>query len=215
MKKIAVILSGCGVFDGSEIHEAVLSLLYLDLAKAEVQCFAPDIPQKHVVNHLNGEVSEGETRNVLTEAARIARGKISNICELNASDFDGLVVPGGYGAAKNLCTFAFDGSNLAVNDQIERVIKDFHSQQKPIGIICIAPVIVAKVLNASVTIGNNPDVAAAIHAVGGCHVDKSVSDIQIDHENNVISAPAYMYDAPIADVAIGIEKVIHEVINRA
>jgi len=215
MKKIAVILSGCGVFDGSEVNEAVLSLLYLDQAGADVTCFAPDIPLAHVVNHLTGEVSENESRNVLVESARISRGSISNILELNADEFDGLVIPGGFGAAKNLCNFAFEGANLSVNDQVERVIKAFHSQKKPIGILCIAPVIGAKVLGACVTIGDSADVAAAIESVGGSHVNKAVTDIQIDEANNMVSAPAYMYDAKISEVAVGIERMVKEVLKRA
>lgn len=215
MKKIAVILSGCGVFDGSEIHESVLTLLYLDQAGASVKCFAPDIAQAHVVNHLTGEVAEGESRNVLVEAARISRGSINKLVDLKADEFDAVIIPGGFGAAKNLCNFAFEGANLSVNDQIENTIKAFHVQKKPIGILCIAPVIGAKVLGACVTIGDSADVAAAIEKVGGSHVNKAVTDIQIDETNNVISAPAYMYDAKISDVAIGIEKLVTAVINRA
>ena len=215
MKKVAVVLAGCGVFDGSEIHEAVLTLLYLDRAEVEISCFAPNIDQAHVVNHLTGDVQESETRNVLVEAARIARGKIQDIQELEASNFDAIVLPGGFGAAKNLCNFAFEGANLSVNDQVERVLKAFHSEKKPIGIICIAPVIGAKVLGAEVTIGNDAGVAEAIQQVGGSHVEKPVNEICIDETNNVISAPAYMYDARISEVSEGIKQLVCEVVSRA
>jgi len=215
MKKVAVVLSGCGVYDGSEIHEAVLTLLYLDRAEVEVVCFAPDMQQAHVVNHKTGEIVTGESRNVLVEAARIARGKIEDLAHLQAEDFEALIIPGGFGAAKNLCNFAFEGENLTVHAEIERVIKAFHADKKPIGIICIAPVMGAKVLGATVTIGNDAGVASAIQKMGGCHVDREVSEIEIDEENNVISAPAYMFDARISEVSEGIKKLVCEVVSRA
>ena len=215
MKKVAVVLSGCGVYDGTEIHEAVLTLFFLDRIGAEVHCFAPNMPQAHVINHLTGEPSEDESRNVLVEAARIARGKIKSLIELKEADFDALILPGGFGAAKNLCTFAFEGADCTVIPEVERVLKEFNAARKPIGIICIAPVMGAKVLKAEVTIGDDPGVAEAICALGGSHINKPVTEIHIDEKHNVITAPAYMYDAHIADVAEGIEKLVCEVMARA
>lgn len=215
MKHVAVLLSGCGVYDGSEIQEAVLTLLYLDQLGARVRCFAPDREQAHVINHLSGEVSQGEKRNVLVEAARICRGKIEDLATLQADDFDALLLPGGFGAAKNLCSFAFDGANLKVEPSVQSALKNFHAQKKPIGILCIAPVIAAKVLGASVTIGEDAEVADAIKTLGGSHVNRAVNDIHIDPEHNVVSAPAYMYDASIGEVAEGIQKLVSEVLRRA
>jgi enhancing lycopene biosynthesis protein 2 len=215
MKKVAVILSGCGVYDGSEIHEAVLTLLHLDKRGARVSCFAPSIPQAHVVNHLEGAPAEGESRNVLVESARIARGAITDLATLDASDFDALVIPGGFGAAKNLCTFAFDGADCTIHDGVEKAIKAFHSQKKPIGIICIAPVMAAKLLGSTVTIGCADDVATAIQSMGGTHQQCEVDAICVDEANNVISCPAYMYDARISEVSEGIEKLIETVVARA
>ncbi len=215
MKKVAVILAGCGVYDGSEIQEAVLTLLYLDRAEVEVSCFAPDIAQTHVINHKTGEIAETETRNVLVEAARIARGQVEDTAALNSEDFDALIIPGGFGAAKNLCNFAFEGANVSVHSEIEKALKSFHTQKKPIGIICIAPVMAAKVLGATVTIGNNSEVASAIKKIGGNHIEKPVSEIHIDESNNVITAPAYMYDARISEVAEGIKLLVCEVVSRA
>lgn len=215
MKKVAVVLSGCGVYDGSEIQEAVLTLLYLDMLDVEYSCFAPDIPQAQVINHITGEVCAADNRNVLVEAARIARGRIDNLNNLHADNFDALIIPGGFGAAKNLCNFAFAGANCSVHPEIDRVMRAFHSQQKPIGTICIAPVMGAKVLGASVTIGNDAGVADAICQMGGSHQEKSVTDIAIDEEHNLISVPAYMYDARISQVAEGIKALVCEVVSRA
>jgi enhancing lycopene biosynthesis protein 2 len=215
MKKVAVILSGCGVFDGSEIHEAVLTLLHLDQMGAEVSCFAPNIPQAHVINHLEGAPAEEETRNVLVEAARIARGKIADLATLDADLFDALILPGGFGAAKNLSSFAFDGAECKINALVETALRTFHTAKKPIGILCIAPVMAAKVLGSTVTIGCAEDVAGAITTMGGHHENRDVQDICIDEANNVISCPAYMYDARISEVSEGIEKLVAKVIERA
>lgn len=215
MKKIAVVLSGCGVYDGSEIHEAVMTLFFLDRIGVDTQCFAPDMPQAHVINHLTGEAVEGETRNVLVEAARIARGAIKNIVELKAEDFDAIIFPGGFGAAKNLSTFAFEGAACTIIPDVERVMGEFNTAKKPVGIICIAPVMGAKILKAEVTIGEDDEVAEAICHLGGSHVKKPVTEIHIDEKCNVVTTPAYMYDARIADVAEGIEKLVCEIVERA
>ncbi len=212
MKKVGVVLAGSGVMDGSEIHEATLTLYFLDRAGAEIVCMAPDVEQKDVVNHLKGEPSN-ETRNVLVEAARIARGNIKDIKEIKASDLDALIFPGGYGAAKNLCDFAIKGADCTVNPEVERLIKEMHEAGKPMGFICIAPVIAAKVLGAEVTIGNDKDTAAAIEKMGGKHVVRNVDDIAVDEKNNVVSTPAYMLGPTISKVALGIEKLVNKVLE--
>lgn len=214
MAKVGVVLAGSGVMDGSEIHEAVLTLYFLDKAGAEIVCMAPDVDQMDVINHLKGEPSD-ETRNVLVEAARIARGDIKDIKEIKASGLDALIFPGGYGAAKNLCNFAVKGADCIVNPDVERLIKEMHEAGKPIGFICIAPVIAAKVLGAEVTIGSDKDTAAAIEKMGGKHVIREVEDIVFDGKNNVVSTPAYMLGPTISKVALGIGKLVDKVLELA
>jgi enhancing lycopene biosynthesis protein 2 len=214
MAKLGVVLAGSGVMDGSEIHEATLTLYFLDRSGAEIVCMAPDVDQLDVVNHLKGEPSD-ETRNVLVEAARIARGDIKDIKEIKASGLDALIFPGGYGAAKNLCNFAVKGADCTVNPDVERLIKEMHEAGKPIGFICIAPVIAAKVLGAEVTIGSDKDTAAAIEKMGGKHVIREVEDIVFDEKNNVVSTPAYMLGPSISKVALGIEKLVDKVLELA
>lgn len=200
-KKVAVVLSGSGVQDGSEIHEAVFALNALSKQEANVTAFAPDIPQMHVVNHLTSEPMEGESRNVLVESARITRGAVTNITELKAQDFDCLVVPGGFGAAKNLCN-AVEGPNMTVNPDVERVIQDFHASGKPMGFCCIAPVLPAKVIGngVEVTLGGEAENAdwpyagmtGVVDAVGAKHVCKELSEVHVDAANKVVTSPAYM-----------------------
>lgn len=211
MPKIGVVLSGCGVFDGSEIHEAVFSLYFLQKYGADVLIMAPNAEQFHVVNHLTGEVSEGESRNILVEAARIARGSIRDMATVSAADIDGLVFPGGFGAAKNLTSFAFDGSACTINPEVLRLTKEVYQAKKPIAAICIAPVILAKVLGEtgiSLTIGNEEGTAAEMEKLGAAHVACPVKDFVVDEKNKVVTTPAYMYDAKIVEVAEGIEKTI-------
>ncbi len=225
MTRVAVVLSGCGVFDGSEIHEAVGVLMHLSRAGAEVECFAPDIAQMHVVDHLAGAPAQGQSRNVLHESARIARGKIKPLATLHARDFDAVFFPGGFGAAKNLCDFAIKGSACAVEPQTERVIKEFHKAGKPIGMCCIAPAIAARVLGTnavggggpgcSVTIGNDPATAKAIAEMGSRNISKPVTEALVDEKNNLITAPAYMYgDAPIHQVFEGIGRMVEQALAR-
>ena len=146
MPKVGVVLSGCGVNDGTEIHESVLTLLFLNRAGAEVQCMAPDVDQLHVINHLTGEEATGDTRNVLVESARIARGDIVDISTVKSGDLDALIFPGGFGAAKNLCDFAIKGADCIVNPEVLRLTKEMVSSKKPVGVICIAPALMAKVM---------------------------------------------------------------------
>jgi len=214
--KVGVVLSGCGVYDGTEIHESVLTLLALDRAGATIIYMAPDVPQMHVIDHVKGEPVTGESRNVLVESARIARGEIKNMKDVTAADLDALVFPGGYGAAKNLCTFAVDGPDCKVNPEVERLVKEMHAAKKPMGFICIAPTIAARVLgnhNPRLTIGNDKATAEAITAMGGTHVECKVDEIAVDETNRIVSAPAYMLGPTIAHVASGIEKCVEKMLE--
>ena len=217
MVRVGVVLSGCGVYDGAEIHEATLTLFFLDKAGAEIICMAPNVDQMDVVNHIKGEAT-GEKRNVLVEASRIARGVIKDIKDVKAGDIDALVFPGGFGAAKNLCNFAVKGADCTVNPGVEKLIKEMHSAKKPIGFICIAPVIAAKVLgsfNPQLTIGNDKGTAEAIEKMGGKHVVSPVENAVVDQKNKIVTTPAYMLGPNISKVALGIEKVINEVLKLA
>lgn len=215
-KKVAVILSGCGVFDGSEIYESVITLLSLDKAGAQVQCFAPNIQQMHVINHLTGEVTEGESRNVLVEAARLVRGEIKDLSEARVEDFDAVILPGGFGAAKNLCDFAIKGSELTVNDDLAGFVRGMHQAKKPVGLMCIAPVMVGKLFGegAHFTIGHDLETAAAIEATGAVHEPCPVNNICIDSTNNLVTTPAYMLAGSISQAASGIEKLVGAVLAQ-
>lgn len=210
MKKIAVILSGCGVYDGAEIHESVLTLLALEQNGLDYQCFAPNIEQMHVINHLTGDVAEGESRNVLVEAARIARGNIKDLAQAKESDFDAAVLPGGFGAAKNLCDFAVKGSDCTVNPDVERFIKAMATAKKPVGFICIAPAMIPRLYGegSRLTIGNDKETASAIEAMGGVHMACPVEDIVYDEERNLLSTPAYMLAGSVSEAASGISKLV-------
>ncbi len=207
MKKVAVILSGCGVYDGSEIHESTLALLALSKNEVEYQCFAPDIDQHHVINHVTGE-EMNEKRNVLVESARIARGDIKSLSVLDVKSFDGILLPGGFGAAKNLSTYAMEGESFSVNEELANVIREFHANKKPIAALCIAPVIIAKVLDARVTIGNDKETASHIVLNGGVHVNKDFNEIAIDEKNLVITNPCYMIADSIYKVSLGAEAAV-------
>lgn len=215
MAKIGVLLSGCGVNDGSEIHEAVITMLTLDKAGAETVCMAPDVDQFDVVNHLTGEAT-GEKRNVLVESARIARGIIKDTSKVKAADIDGLIIPGGFGAAKNLSDFAVKGKDAVVNEDVKRLLNDMVSAGKPVGAICIAPATLTKALegkNPEVTIGNDIGTAGAIEAMGGRHKECSVDMIHVDSNNKLVTTPAYMLGPCIKDVAVGIEKLVNKVLE--
>ncbi len=213
MKKIAVVLAGNGVYDGSEIHEATITLLAIARNGAQYQCFAPDINQAHVINHLTGEEMP-ETRNVLVEAARIARGKIQPLSDYKAKEFDALVFPGGFGVAKNLCTYAFKGTNCTVNLDVEKAIRSTVIEEKPIGALCISPVLMAKVLvDIEVTIGNEEEASSAIETFGATHVVKSHGEIVYDEKYKLVSTPCYMLDATIDQIADGVERVIKKILQ--
>ena len=218
MPRVGVVLSGCGVYDGAEIHESVLTLLALDRAGAEAVCLAPDVAQKHVVNHLTGQPAEGESRNVLVEAARIARGNVKDLAGFDPSGLDALVLPGGFGAAKNLCDFAFRGADCEVHPEVARVVRSVHAAGKPVGAVCIAPVILAKLLGDEkprLTIGTDPGTAAAIERMGGAHVSCGGGGAVVDAERRLVTTPAYMLDSPIPEVSAGIEKLVAEVLALA
>ena len=217
MAKVAVVLAGCGVYDGAEINEAVLTLLSLEQQGASYQCFAPDIEQMHVVNHLTGEPVAGETRNVLVEAARIARGNILDLASLDVGDFDALLVPGGFGAAKNLCNFAVAGAQMEVQADFLRIARAFHQAGKPIGLVCIAPVMAAVICGTGTrcTIGNDAETAAAIEAMGGEHLACPVSEARVDRERKLVTTPAYMLAGSVSEAYSGISECVKEVLALA
>ena len=209
-KKVAVLLAGCGYLDGAEIHEAVMSLLALDRAGAEVQCFAPDVDQMHVVNHVTGAEMSGERRNVLVESGRICRGDIQDLAAFDVAGFDALVMPGGFGVAKNLCDFAVKGGDMVVLDSVAEAVRLTHGAGKPIGALCIAPVVVAKLIEGvTVTVGQDVDVAGAITgAFGGVHEATDHGEIVVDETNKIVTTPCYMLEPTISQVADGAENLV-------
>jgi enhancing lycopene biosynthesis protein 2 len=213
MKKVGVVLSGCGVYDGAEIHESVLTLLALAKRGAEAVCFAPDKNQVDVINHLSGEPLS-ETRNVLIEAARIARGNILPLAQANADELDALIVPGGFGAAKNLSTFASQGSECHVDSGLQALAQRMHALGKPLGFMCIAPAMLPKIFDfpLRLTIGTDIDTAEAIEEMGGEHVPCPVDDIVVDEDNKIVTTPAYMVAQNIAEAATGIDKLVDRVL---
>jgi enhancing lycopene biosynthesis protein 2 len=211
--KAAVVLAGCGVFDGAEIHEAVMTLYAIDRMGGTYQVFAPNVKQHHVINHITGEAMN-EARNVLTEAARIARGKIKALTEYRVADFDALIFPGGFGVAKNLCTYAADSTDCHVDRVVEAAIRDTHKAGKPIGALCISPVLITRVLgNVTVTIGDDPSTAKDIATMGGKHEVKRHGEVSVDIKNRIVTAPAYMLNANITDIARDAEEVIKAIME--
>ena len=217
-KRVAVVLSGCGFLDGAEIQEAVCTLLSLDRRKAAVQAFAPDVPQMHVVDHLRGEPVAGSSRGVLAESARIVRGQVKDLAAARGGDFDALVFPGGYGAAKNLCSYAVEGRKLRVHAEVERLVREIHGARKPIGFICIAPIIGAKLLGSEavkLTIGTDPGTAADVESFGAKHVACKVEEACVDEKALVVSTPAYMLGPSVGPVSQGIDRLISAVLEMA
>jgi enhancing lycopene biosynthesis protein 2 len=214
MHKVGLVLSGCGVYDGSELHESIITMLELDKAGVEVICIAPDVVQADVINHLDGSPS-AQSRSVLLESARIARGEVKVIANMSVDDFDALIFPGGFGAAKNLSNYASSAADCSVEPSVHALIEAMHRAGKPIAALCIAPVLLAKVLGGGVnlTIGNDSKTAADIAAMGAKHSECSVQDIVIDSENKVVTTPAYMLATSIADLHIGIAKVVKQLIQ--
>ena len=207
-KQFAVILSGCGHQDGAEIHEATLTLWAIHKNGADFQCYAPDIKQHHVLNHITGQ-EMSEKRNVLIESARIARGKIASLATFLPESFDGLVIPGGFGAAKNLSNYAFDGADCTVNSDVARAVKAMHGAGKPIGALCIAPVILAKVLgDVTLTIGQDKATIANLVAMGAQHTPTLQGEITIDRPNKIVTTPCYMLNSRVDQIAEGADNLI-------
>ena len=220
MKTIGVVLSGCGVYDGTEIHESVITLLAIDRGGATALMMAPDVDQLHVVNHQTGEVAEGETRNVMVESARIARAPVRDISGVTPDEFDALVLPGGFGAAKNLCTFGVDGPDCAMNEDVAALIRGTLEAKKPLGAMCIAPAAVAKALQGTdvaptLTIGTDEATAGGVESLGSTHANCPVTEIVVDEERKIVSTPAYMLAGRISEAAEGIEKLVAKVIELA
>lgn len=216
MAKVGVILSGCGVMDGSEIHEAVLVLLSLSQRGATYQCMAPDKPVA-AINHVTKK-PEKEPRNVFAEAARIARGEIVKLSEVTGDQYDAFILPGGFGAAKNLCTFAAEGSGCETDPDVERVLQEAHQARKPLGFACISPVIAAKVFGSEkpkLTIGRDDETAAGITAMGAEHVTCDVKDIVADETHRIVSTPAYMEAKNLTELHVGIDKLVAQVLEWA
>ncbi len=223
MSKIGLLLSGCGVQDGSEISEAVLTLLALERANVDILPIAPDVMQAQVWNHYNGHEVREESRGVLAESARITRGKIASVNTVGAADLDGLILVGGYGAAKNLCTYSNDGVNATVNPDIERLVSQMSALGKPIGAMCIAPIVVALSLShqtaprtqqLTMTIGTNADTARDLETLGVRHMEARPDQICIDDANNVVTTPAFMLGTTAAEVEPGITKLVNEIVER-
>ena len=214
-KKVGVVLSGCGVYDGSEIHEAVFTLLAIDQAGCEAVCMAPDA-EFPVTDHLTMQES-GEKRNILVESARIARGNIRNIRDVKAADLDAIIFPGGFGAAKNLCNFAVKGAGGSAHPEVARILKEMAAARKPIGAICIAPALIATVLGkeyaTTLTIGTDAGTAAEIEKTGARHQECPVTGFVVDAQNKLVSTPAYMLANRISEAYEGIEKCVREVIK--
>jgi len=212
-KCFAVVLSGCGVFDGSEIHEATLTLYAIKLQGADYEIFAPNVDQFHVINHLTGEV-QTENRNIMIEAARLARGKVRPLNEYKASEFDAIIFPGGFGVAKNLCTFAFDGPDCKVLPEVEKAIKETAAQSKPIGALCISPVLIARVLGGvTITIGQDESTIKAVEALGAIHIKTNQCEVAIDPKNKIVTTPCYMLDADISQIGEGAINLVKEIIR--
>ena len=215
--KVGVLLSGSGVNDGSEIHESVLTMLFLDRSNVEIVLMAPNIDQMHVVNHYTGQEMD-EFRNVLVESARIARGDIKDMAEIRGDDLDALIIPGGLGVAKNLSDYAMSGSECSVNPDVYRMVVEMILAKKPIGAICIAPAMMAKILaeqdmSATLTIGSDKSESDDIKAMGSQHQNCSTEEVVIDNENSIVTTPAYMDAKSISEAAMGIEKLVGQVIS--
>lgn len=212
-KSVAVVLSGCGNRDGSEIHEATLTLWAIHKNGAEYQCYAPNIPQYHVLNHINGKEMD-EQRNVLIESARIARGKILDLADFLAKAHDALIFPGGLGAAKNLSSYAFDGTDCQINGDVKNAILSMAALKKPIGALCIAPILLAQVLDQiRLTIGQDPVTAAAIETMGGHHVPSIQTEVVVDTIHRLVSTPCYMLDARVDQIGEGADRLVQELLK--
>jgi enhancing lycopene biosynthesis protein 2 len=220
--RVGVLLSGCGVFDGSEIHEAVSILIALDQAGAKIICMAPNIPQTKTINHLTREpaAGSGPARNVLEESARIARGKIVDLATVKADGLDALILPGGFGAVENLSSFARQGPAMQVQPDVARLLREMVQARKPIGLACIASVVAAKVLgeaglNPKLTVGRDKSTAEAIRSMKATHLETSETDICVDEANRLVTTPCYMNPVGPWIVFQGARKMVEEVLRMA
>jgi enhancing lycopene biosynthesis protein 2 len=217
-KKIGILLGGCGVMDGSEIHEATLTMYFLDRQGAEIFCMAPNKEQFDVMNHISGSPVQ-EKRNVMVEAARIARGKIQDIKNVKVDDLDAIIIPGGFGAAKNLCTFGRDGANCSVDDGVAALLRGFLRANKPIGALCIAPTVIAQLFgreySPEITIGNDQGTATAVEKMGARHKPAKVDEIVVDDKNKIVTTPCYMLAQSIKEVGAGVEKLVAKILELA
>ncbi len=217
-KKIGVLLAGCGVKDGSEIHEATLTLYFLDKQGAESLCMAPNKDLFDVVNHIT-EQPMPEKRNAMVEAARIARGNICDVRTVRADELDGVIIPGGFGSAKNLCTFAKDGPDCRVDEDVARLLRELHAQKKPIGALCIAPALIARLFgkefSVELTIGTDPATASAMEKMGAVHKKAKVDEIVVDEKNRIVTTPCYMLAQSIKEVGMGVEKLVSKIMELA
>ncbi|XP_062358936.1 putative glutamine amidotransferase-like class 1 domain-containing protein 3B, mitochondrial isoform X2 [Cinclus cinclus] len=219
-RRVAVVLAGCGVFDGTEIHEASAVLVQLSREGAQAEVYAPNIPQMHVVDHVKGQPTQ-EQRNVLVESARIARGNIKDLATLDVKELDALIIPGGFGVAKNLSTWATQGKNCSVSREVEGVLRAFHTAHKPIGLCCISPVLAAKIFpGCEVTVGHDTEwpyakTAEAMKELGCRHVNSQVSEVHVDHKNLLVTTSAFMCNAPIHHIHDGVGRMVKEVLRLA
>ncbi|XP_020651555.3 glutamine amidotransferase-like class 1 domain-containing protein 3, mitochondrial isoform X1 [Pogona vitticeps] len=222
-KRVALLLAGCGVYDGTEVHEASAALVHLSRGGAQAELYAPDVVQMHVVNHATGQPTQ-EKRNVLAESARIGRGNVKDLAKLAVKDLDALIIPGGFGVAKNLCTWAVDGKDCTVSQAVEDAIKAFHAARKPIGLCCISPVLAAKILpGCEVTVGHDTEcetwpyakTAEAMKELGCKHINKNVNEVHVDIKNKLVTTSAFMCNAPIHEIYEGVGKMVAEVLKLA
>lgn len=214
-KKAAVVLSGCGVFDGTEIYEAAIAVLNIEKCGGEVEFFAPEnMPQAHVVNHAKGEVEENAKRSVFEESARIARGKITPLSKFKPENFDALIFPGGFGAAKNLSSFAFDSADCKVDSEVASAIKAALEAKIKMGFICISPVIAAKVIsnNIQLTIGTDAATMEALKKMGASPLECDAKNFVKDETLPVYSTPAFMMTEKVSEIDEGIGKMISAIL---
>lgn len=215
--RFGVVLSGCGVYDGAEIHEAVCTLLAIEREGGEALCYAPNVDQAHVVNHLTGEEMP-QTRNVLVESARIARGKIRDLADFTTDEVDVLIFPGGFGAAKNLSSFAFEGPGCTVNADVEKAVRAMKAAGKPIGALCIAPAIMAKLLGSEgveLTIGSDAGTAEALETLGATHKVTTHCEVVVDHRHKLVTSPCYMLEASVGQIADGAHNTVRALVELA
>ncbi len=218
--QIAIVLAGCGVFDGSEIHEAVLTMFAVDQQGAEYQCFAPNTWQARTIDHFTGHATaiagDEDNRNVLAESARIARGQIKDLQEFKAKDYDAIIFPGGFGAALNLSDFAVKGADCEINHEVRRVLEESYDEGIVIGAMCIAPTVIARVLgkhHVKLTIGNDTKVAAGLKKMGAEHENKAATEVCVDEEHKIVTTPCYMLANSIKQVAEGTHNLVEAVLD--